>query len=196
MTSHPSADVSDARARLAELIRAKSFSDDREFTLASGRKSWVYFNMKPTMMDAEGAHLLAALLLRAVRGTGADLVGGMELGGVPLVSIVAAASFSDGGAPLAAFFVRKKAKDHGSQTRVEGLAPGAALRGRRIVMLEDVTTTGGSILSAVSEVRESGGRVDHVVTVVDRQEGAAAALEHEGLTLTALFTARDFTDKL
>ncbi len=184
------------RERLKAIIRERSFSDDREMTLASGRRSWVYFNMKPTMLDPEGAFLLGELILDAVSDLHVDYVGGMEIGCVPIVSFVAAASFRRSGEPaLRAFFVRKKPKDHGTQSRIEGLAPGESLAGRRVVMVEDVTTTGGSILDAINQVQQAGADITGVLTIVDRREGAREALAEKGLTLTALFTADEFTEK-
>jgi len=198
MTAAPKSDDPDIdaarRARLKALIARRSFADDKEVTLASGRKSWVYFNMKPTMLDPEGAHLLAAMILDAVKDANAHCVGGMELGGVPLVAMVAAASF-DRPHPLQAIFIRKKVKDHGSRQRIEGLAPFESLKGKAVVMLEDVTTTGASILDAVAELRATGAEIARVVTVVDREEGARQALAAQNIELVALFTAAEFTAK-
>jgi orotate phosphoribosyltransferase len=192
MPPSPSAD--DRLKTLKALIKERSFSDDREVTLASGRKSWLYFNMKPTMLEPEGAYLIAELILDALADVEVDVVGGMEIGGVPLVSTVAAASFVRG-RPLKAFFIRKKMKEHGARKRVEGLAPGETLEGKKVVMLEDVTTTGGSILDAIGEVESAGGKVMSVVTIIDRQEGAEAALKARGFALHALLRADEFTDK-
>ena len=179
------------RARLNEIICARSFSNDREITLASGRKSWLYFNMKPTMMDPEGAHLLSELLVDKIEGSGADYIGGLEMGAVPIVSFVAPAFFRRG-KPIKAFFVRKQAKGHGTQQRIEGLTKDESLSGKKIVMLEDVTTTGGSILEAIEDVREAGGEVLKVVTLIDRQEGAEAAMKEKDVLLDPLFRAEDF----
>lgn len=184
------------RERLKAIIRERSFSDDREMTLASGRRSWVYFNMKPTMLDPEGAFLLGELILDAVSDSQVDYVGGMEIGSVPMVSFVAAASFRRSAEQaLRAFFVRKKPKDHGTKSRIEGLAPGESLAAKRVLMVEDVTTTGGSILDAIHQVQETDAHIMGVLTIVDRQEGAREALEEKGLSLTALFTADEFTEK-
>lgn len=181
----------EARARLIAVVRAKSFGTGATITLASGRSSNFYFNMKPTMLDPEGAALIAALMLDALGDSGAEFVGGLELGAVPLVACIAQASHL-AGRPIPAFFVRKQAKEHGTRQRIEGLAPGVSLDGRAAVVVEDVTTTGGSALQAAEVVRAAGGRVDTVLTIVDRQEGAAEALSRAGLGLRALLTAHDF----
>jgi orotate phosphoribosyltransferase len=85
------------------------------------------------------------------------------------------------GHPIQAFFVRKKPKEHGAKLTVEGLARGENLQGKRVVVVEDVTTTGGSALKAVEVVREAGGEVVLVFTLVDREEGAADAFKQAGL---------------
>ena len=179
------------RARLIEIVRQKSFSNDREITLASGRKSMLYFNMKPTMMDPEGAAIMSELILDKLDGVPADYVGGLEMGAVPIVSMVSPASFRRG-RPLHAFFVRKQPKGHGTQSLVEGLAPGETLNGKTVVVFEDVTTTGGSALKAAQVAREAGATVDTVLTLLDRQEGAKEALAGEGLKLLSLLAANDF----
>src|SRR6202023_2523548 len=159
-----------SRARLAEIIRKRSFGRG-EITLASGRTSNFYFNLKPTMLDPEGAALLAELTFDALKDDNLDYVGGLEMGAVPLAGAIAPLSWIKGH-PIAAFFVRKKPKEHGAQLVVEGLAKGESLQGKRVVIVEDVTTTGGSALKAVGAVREAGGGVVLVVPMADREEGA------------------------
>ena len=112
------------------------------------------------MLDAEGAALLAELTLDALAGENIDYVGGLEMGAVPLAGAIAQLSFMRG-KPIQAFFVRKKPKDHGAKLSVEGLAPGELLAGKRVVIVEDVTTTGGSAVKAVDAVREFGRRHRH-----------------------------------
>jgi orotate phosphoribosyltransferase len=147
--------------------------------------------MKPTKLDPEGSALIASLMLDVLREEGAEVVGGLELGAVPLVACIAQASHL-AGRPVPAFFVRKQVKDHGTRQRVEGLAPGVTLEGRTAVVLEDVTTTGGSALEAAEAVRAAGGTVRAVLTVVDRREGAETNLSRHGLILRSLLTAADF----
>lgn len=182
-----------SRARLIEIVRARSFQVGPEMTLASGRTSTFYFNMKPTMLDPEGAYLIATLILEqiAVDGVRTDLIGGLELGAVPIASAVCAVSHQ-AGHPLRAFLVRKQAKDHGTKSLVEGLGRGETLAGKRVVIVEDVTTTGGSSIKAAEAVRAEGAEVVRVITVVDRQEGADAAFKAAGLDLRPLLTMADF----
>jgi orotate phosphoribosyltransferase len=178
------------RARLAEIIRKRSFGRG-EITLASGRKSNFYFNLKPTMMHPEGAALLAELTYSALQDDDLDFIGGLEMGAVPLAGAVAVTSFEHGH-PIAAFFVRKKPKEHGAKLAVEGLAPGETLQGKRVAIIEDVTTTGGSALQAVDAVRDAGADVVLVFTMVDREEGAAEAFAERGIQFRSLFKASEF----
>ena len=182
--------VSASRARLAKIIAARSFGRG-EITLASGRKSDFYFNLKPTMLDPEGAALLAELSFDALKDDNVDYIGGLEMGAVPIAGAIAQLSWLKGH-PIAAFFVRKKPKEHGARLAVEGLAKGETLQGKRIVVVEDVTTTGGSAIKAVDAVKDAGGEVVMVFTMVDRDEGAAETFKEAGITFRSLYKAGEF----
>ena len=182
--------ISASRARLAKIIAKRSFGRG-EITLASGRKSDFYFNLKPTMFDPEGAALLAELTYDALKDDNLDYIGGLEMGAVPLAGAIAQLSWLKGH-PIAAFFVRKKPKEHGAKLLVEGLAKDETLQGKRIVIVEDVTTTGGSAIKAVESVREAGGDVVLAFTMVDREEGAAETFKAAGIPFRALFKAGEF----
>ncbi|TAH64631.1 MAG: orotate phosphoribosyltransferase [Rhodopseudomonas palustris] len=182
--------TANSRARLAEIIRTRSFGRG-EVTLASGRKSDFYFNLKPTMLDPEGAALLAELTYEALRAEQVDYVGGLEMGAVPLAGAIAQLSWLNG-RPIAAFFVRKKPKDYGAKLAVEGLAKNESLKGKRVVIVEDVTTTGGSAIKAAEAVRESGAEIAMVLTMVDREEGAADSFAAAGLPFRSLYKASEF----
>lgn len=185
-----------ASERLRAIIREKSYRSGKAIRLTSGKTSTFYVNLKPTMMDPEGAALLAKLVLAEARASGAELVGGLEMGAVPIVSAVAAESYrsADGGGRISGFFVRKKPKEHGVQALIEGLDERQSLDGRRVMIVEDVTTTGGSILQAVEAARAAGAEVAGVLTIVDRNEGAGEAVAQHGLELKSLFTASDFAE--
>lgn len=178
-----------ARARLLELLRDRSF-ERRKVTLASGRESDFFIDCKQTVLTAEGHALAGELMLDAALAAGSfDAIAGVELGGCPLASAASLVSFQRG-APKDAVYVRKDAKDHGSKRLVEGdtrLVAGASL-----VILEDVTTTGGSTLKAVEKLRAAGYRVESVVSLVDRLEGGREAIEAAGLRFSAIYTRRDF----
>jgi orotate phosphoribosyltransferase len=181
---------SDIRARLFALIKARSFGRG-ETVLASGRVSDFYFDMKPTMLRPEGAAWLAELGLAALAGLSVDYIGGLEMGAVPLAAAMAQLSFIRG-RPIAAFFVRKQAKDHGAKKLVEGLGRDESLNGHNVVIIEDVTTTGQSALQAVEAVRRQGANIVLVLSVVDREEGAAGNFRNAGFRFQALFTASEF----
>ena len=185
------ADISATRSRLIEVVKKRSFSTGTETKLVSGRSTTFYFNMKPTMLDPEGGHLIATLILDALEGSDVDLIGGLEMGAVPLAVAVAVSSQIKGW-PLRAFFVRKQAKEHGAKKLIEGLAPGESVKGKRIVVLEDVTTTGGSAMKAIEALKAEGAIIDRVITVVDRLEGAADTFKAAGVPFSALLTAADF----
>jgi orotate phosphoribosyltransferase len=182
-----------ARSRLIEIVKARSFSTGGETRLASGRSTNFYFDMKPSMLHPESAHLIATLILEALQGSAVDYIGGLEMGAVPLATAVCVLSHGRG-RPIGAFFVRKQAKEHGARKLVEGLAPGETLQGKRVVILEDVTTTGGSCIKAIEAVRAESAVVDRVITVVDRLEGAAETFKAAAVPFQALLTMADFRD--
>ena len=180
----------ESRSRLIRLIEERSLLRDTDVTLASGATSTFYFDMKRTAFHPEGANLIAGLLLDELSDIEVDYVGGLEMGAVPLVACVIQSSFPD--RPLGGFFVRKQPKEHGTRRLIEGLLQDESLSGKSVVLLEDVTTTGGSVLKAVAAIREDGGIVPRVVTVVDRLDGAAANLASDNIELAAVLTAHDF----
>ncbi len=183
----------DAKAALIAIVRERSFQSGVEVKLASGRTSLFYFNMKPTMLHPEGARLIATLILDqlAADGIQADMIGGLEMGAVPLAAAVAAVSAVEK-RPLGAFFVRKQAKEHGTRSLIEGLPKGDTLAGKRVVIIEDVTTTGGSAIKAAEAVAAEGASVVRVVTVLDRREGATEAFAAAHLDFKPLLTIADF----
>jgi orotate phosphoribosyltransferase len=158
--------------------------------LASGKTSTFYFNMKPTMLDSEGSYLVASLILDQLQGTDVDLIGGLEMGAVPIASSVAAVAFTEG-RKLSAFFVRKQAKEHGTQSLVEGLAKGESMAGKKVVVVEDVTTTGGSALKAAEALKAAGAEIVRVITIVDRLDGASETFAAAGLPFEPLLTLSD-----
>jgi orotate phosphoribosyltransferase len=179
------------RDRLIEIIKSRSFQEGPEMKLASGKTSTFYFNMKPTMLDSEGAHLIATLILDQLDGVDIDLIGGLEMGAVPIASSVAAVAHARG-RKLPAFFVRKQAKDHGTKSLIEGLGRDESMTGKMIVVVEEVTTTGGSAIKAAEAIRAAGAYIVRVITIVDRLDGAAEAFAAAGLDFQPLLTLKDF----
>jgi len=178
------------KARLVRIIAERSLMRQVDLALAAGGRTNFYFDMKPTAFHPEGAGLIAELIVEALAGEDVDLVGGLEMGAVPIVACVCQRSQQS--RPIAGFFVRKEAKDHGTRRLIEGLPRDQSIAGKRAVLIEDVTTTGSSVLAAVRAAREAGCEVRKVITVVDRLEGAADNLRRHGIELVALATAEDF----
>ena len=181
--------VEQARERLIERIRdlAYLYSENEDFTLASGRKSKHFFDMKPVMMDPECAHLLGVLIHHQIEKVGqVDAVGGLELGAVPLTAIAIAKAGR--GSSLKGFIVRKEPKGRGG--RKTGNPPGiegsSLESSHRIVLLEDVTTTGGSALKAAQRLIDMGCDVAACITILDRQEGGSDAFQEAGISLIPL----------
>ncbi|MEE8275762.1 MAG: orotate phosphoribosyltransferase [Alphaproteobacteria bacterium] len=176
----------DDRARLRAIIAGASLRFG-SFKLASGGESNVFIDLKQTLLDPEGLNLAADLILELLEGEEAEAVGGLVLGACPLVDAVCVKSL--GRRPLTGFYVRKEPKGTGTQQMIEGpLAPGA-----RVILLEDVTTRGGSALKAARVVRDDlGCTVTKVISVVDREQGARENLAAAGLELVSLFTMGDF----
>lgn len=176
----------DPRGRLRELIRELSLTKG-QFKLASGRESNYFFNLKPTMLHPEGINLLADAILEKIEKLEADYIGGLAVGAVPIVTAVVLKSQSTG-RPLKGFWVRKEMKDHGVVTAVDGDLADRA----KVVMVEDVTTTGGSVMRAIEEARKKRCDIKAVITVVDRREGARENLAKQGIDLISLYTTEDF----
>jgi orotate phosphoribosyltransferase len=175
------------RTRLLEIIRKKSLiTEGGPFKLASGAMSDYYLDMKPTTFDPEGAALIAEIIVDMLADEGAvDSIGGLELGAVPIVAAVCAHSF--GKRPVDGFVVRKEKKGHGTDQKIDG----NFRDGSRVVLIEDVTTQGGSVMQAARAVRDRGATVATIITIVDRLEGAADNLQRAGLALRPIVTRRD-----
>ena len=187
-SSSPSA-AQDEAALLA-LIRARSFRRGR-FKLASGVESDLYFNLKPTMMHPQGAYLAARAFIDRILPENVDYVGGLEMGAVPIIGALAAVSHNEG-RPIRTFFQRKSAKEYGAQLAIEGLGPDESLAGKRILVLDDVATSGGSLIKTIDAARVAGASVEAALVLVDRQEGAAETLAKLGVRLLSVFKASQF----
>lgn len=180
-------DLSCKKESLRAIIRSRSLLQDRSFRLVSGRSSNFFFDMKKTMFDPEGAALLADLLFDAIRAEDVDYIGGLETGAIPIIAALCVRSWPE--KPVKGFFVRKEIKGHGTDQRVDGYLE----NGSKVILFEDVTTTGGSAMQAVSQARQRGCTIVKVISVVDRLEGARENFQAAGIKFEALFTWRDFS---
>ena len=175
------------RDTLRALIREKAlrFGD---FVLASGKKASYYLDGKQVTLDPEGARLVAEGVLDLLAQTGMpDAVGGMSIGADPITAAVVTLS-AVRGTPVAGFMVRKQPKGHGTNQYIEG----PVKPGQRVVIVEDVVTTGGSSLAAAERAEQFGLVVDRIVAIVDRMEGGAEAFSRRGYAFSSLLTIRDF----
>lgn len=176
-----------AHEQLVRLLATRS-AQRGDFVLASGRRSSLYIDCRLTTMSPEGQLLIGREGLAALRHADweADAVGGLTLGADPIAYAIAHASAlaqeQGGGRLVRGFTVRKEPKQHGTGKRVEG--PFRA--GDRVVVVEDVITTGGSAMKAVEAIREAGGEVLGVLALVDREEGGREVLEGAGLRVVAM----------
>jgi orotate phosphoribosyltransferase len=176
----------DVRGRLLRILQEKSVERGR-FQLRSGRWSDYYVDGKQTTLDAEGSYLIGKLLLQRIGASGErpQGIGGVTLGADPIVTAVSLVSYLEG-SPIPAFIIRKEPKGHGTERWIEGLKN--IVPGSPVVVVEDVLTTGGTLLEGVRHAREAGFQVNRVYTLIDRQEGGREAIEAESLVLDSLFT--------
>ena len=174
------------RSRLIQLFheRALKFGD---FTLASGKKSTYYLDGKQISLNSTGLRLVSLGLLDLLHDVAFDAIGGMTIGADPIVGgvLVAAAEL---GKSLDGFLVRKEPKGHGTQRYIEGPVQPHA----KVVVIDDVVTTGGSALEAVDRIIEFGCEVVCVVGIVDRKEGGAANFAARNIPFRSLLTIEDF----
>ena len=174
------------RQQLIDQVRGRALKFG-DFTLASGKKSSYYLDGKQITLHSAGLRLVALGLLDLLAEVEFDAIGGMSIGADPIIGGVLAVA-ADRGRDLAGFLVRKEAKGHGTNRFIEGpVEPGA-----KVVIVDDVVTTGGSSLQAIERVQEFGCEVVHVVAIIDRLQGGAEAFGRLALPFSPLLTVRDF----
>lgn len=179
------------KQRLIELVleRTFKFTDEPTFKLASGTMSNFYFNCKPTTLNSEGMYLTGNLLydmIKSRKSWKVKGVGGLTLGADPLANAIAYTSYIKG-EPLESFVVRKEPKKHGTMLWIEGNVK----TGDKVVIVEDVITTGGSSKKAIDRARECGLKVLGVVVLIDRQEGGREVIEELGVPVHVLLTKEE-----
>ena len=178
---HKDQDQSNKKDELIAALKNCGAVKFGDFTLSSGKKSKYYIDIKKASTDPATLRIIAEQATEKIRDLDLDIVGGVALGGVPIATAVSLET----GLPL--LLVRKDVKDYGTGGRFVGdLTDGA-----RVVLMEDVTTSGGSVLDGISALRDAGGVVDTVITVVDREENAMGKLDSVGVNLIPLVRASD-----
>ena len=179
--------MTEFKQQLARLLLRLSYKEG-DFTLTSGKKSDYYFDCKQTALHAEGGYLIGRLFFEMLKEYDVDGVGGMTLGADPLITGVTVVSHLEG-RPLPGFIIRKQSKGHGTDQYLEGLANFS--EGDKVVLLEDVCTTGGTLITAAQRVRDAGLDIVGVLAVLDREEGGKEKLKEAGLELNSIFTRQE-----
>lgn len=176
------------RGKLLDILKALSY-EEGEFILKSGKKSNYYIDARETTLNPEGMYLTGVLLYEEVRKIGGvSAVGGVSVGADPLVCATVFYAYTKGD-PIKGFFIRKEPKGHGKNLWIEG---GKNLKkDEKVIILEDVVTTGGSSLRAIEIAEKEGLTVKGVVAIIDRQEGGRKAIEEKGYIFRSLFTLQD-----
>ncbi|MEI7590899.1 MAG: orotate phosphoribosyltransferase [Deltaproteobacteria bacterium] len=179
------------KAKLIKMIIEKSFrySEEEIFKLASGRTSNYYFNCKPTTLNPEGMNLTGEIIFDMVKDLKITASGGLTLGADPISNALAVISFQKG-KPIKSFIVRKEAKGHGTKSPIEG----DVVAGERVLILDDVITTGGSTIIAIEKVREAGLIVADVIALIDREEGGKENIQALGVPVRAVLTRSEIMD--
>ncbi len=186
-------DKNNLKKRLFEIIKKFSY-EKREVILTSGRKSHFYFDGKQTTLHPEGAYLTGKLMYEIIKKTGikVDAVGGPTIGADPIATSISIVSYLERD-PIPAFIVRKQPKGHGKNLWIEGNKH--LKKGANVAIVEDVITTGGSILKAINVVEKEGLEVSMVIVLVDREEGGKENIENKGYTLFSVFKRSDFENE-
>jgi orotate phosphoribosyltransferase len=184
--------MDDVKAAVLNAIKTLCW-EKKEFTLASGKKSDFYIDLRRISFDGEYLYLIGKLLydeIKSVQGLKFSVIAGVPVGGIPLISAMLAASFLDKN-PLKSVIIRKEKKEYGKGNLIEPVQ--FLSKGANILIVEDVVTTGGSILKSVRNAREEGYEITDAVCMVDRQEGGAGFLKENGIALHSVFTKNDIT---
>jgi len=181
--------IQKSKEALLNLLFKKSFrySPEPIFILTSGKKSSYYMDCKKTTLDPEGMFLIGEILFDRIKNLSIKGVGGLTLGADPIAMAISSSSFHHQH-PIPAFVIRKEPKKHGAQRWIEGDIP----KGERVIVVEDVVTTGGSTRKAIEILLQEGYEIDSVHALVDREEGGKENISQLGYFLNSLFTLKDF----
>ncbi|WP_445476397.1 orotate phosphoribosyltransferase [Methanococcoides methylutens] len=172
---------SNDKEELIEALKACGAVKFGDFTLASGKKSKYYIDIKKASSDPGTLKIIAKQAAAQIKAMDIDIVGGVALGGVPIATAVSLET------DMPLLLIRKSAKEYGTGGRFVG----DVTEGDRIILLEDVTTSGGSVIEAIGAIREAGCIIDKVITVVDREDGATENLNEIDVKLIPLVRASD-----
>lgn len=175
------------KEKLFDLLNQEALKRGK-FVLSSGQESNYYLDGRIITLSPQGAYLVASIILNMIENEALDAIGGPTLGADPIVGALAALSCLNG-RPIKTFIVRKQAKEHGTQQQVEGPA---LKRGNRVILIDDVATSGKAILEAKQVLDKIGVIARKAIVIVDRNQGAAENLAKTGLKLESIFKIADF----
>jgi orotate phosphoribosyltransferase len=175
------------KEKLFALIKEKAYREG-QIKLASGKMSPYYIDARVITLSAGGAYLVAGLIWDLLKDASIDALGGPTMGADPIVGAFAAVSYQEG-RPTNTFIIRKTPKAHGRMLQIEGPE---LKEGAEVVLVDDVATTGGSLVDAIAILKKMNIHPRRAIVIVDREEGAAENLAKEGCVLTALFKASEF----
>ena len=173
-----------SKEQLIDLLKENEVFLEGDFTLSSGKKSNYYINMKKAITEPKIHSTISKLITEKINDDEIDKVAGPALGAVPIATAVSLES------ELPLLMIRKEKKGYGTSKLIEG----ELNEGDSVIVVEDVSTTGGSLLKAIKAIQENGGNVKRAFVVVDRQEGAIEEFEKAGITLEPLITVNEFFD--
>ncbi len=177
------------KEKLLKLLSELSYSEG-DFTLSSGKKSSYYIDCKLTSLNGEGLYLIAKLFLEKIKQIDfhVDAIGGPTIGADPIIGAVISLAHSDEEfSKLNGFIIRKEPKGYGKKKLIEG----PWKQGNKVIIIEDVITTGASAYKAISAIEEAGGEIIYVFSIIDREEGGRAFLEEKGYKFFSLFSLSD-----
>jgi orotate phosphoribosyltransferase len=184
-----STDISTLRTKLLDLLCQEAYREGN-FTLSSGQPSTYYINCKPVTLNPQGAVAVGRLMLEMLSDD-TEAVAGLTLGADPIVSAVSVVSAYEN-YPIPALIIRKEAKGHGTQAYIEGPVLAS---GTKVVVLEDVVTTGQSAMKAVTRLRDAGYQVDQVISLVDRKQGGAEFYQSQGLKFDVVYEIEEIQQR-
>jgi len=178
--------LGELKTKLLALLKREALKTG-EFVLSSGKTSNYYLDGRIITLTPEGAYLTAGIILELIKDKSIDAVGGPTLGADPIVGAIACLSHIEN-IPIKTFIVRKTAKEHGTQRQIEGPA---LKEGSRVILVDDVATTGKALIEAKQALDKIGVEVDKAIVIVDRDEGAKENLTKVGLKLECIFSRQD-----
>ncbi len=179
--------ITESKEKLFQLLISEAFFKEKVI-LSSGKESNYYFDVRRVTLSSQGVYLCARIILDFLKEESYDAIGGPTLGADPIVGAIGVLSYQ-ANKPIRTFIVRKSPKVHGKQQQIEGPL---LERGTRVILIDDVATTGKALVEAIEVLSHSGIQVSKAVCIIDRNEGAREELAHRNCQLVSIFKAQEF----